>query len=498
MGLYREYLGLLVDEDRAEDAFLVLEQSRARGLLAMLAERELLFGLDLPPSLEREQRRNRTTYDRLQERLSELSPVRDADQVEALLGELRRLRRRQEEIQDEVRTLAPRLADLQYPRPVDVEQARACLDPGTSVLAFSLGDQAQHIFCVQSDQELVVTRVAVRRETLAQEINLLRHLIEAGRDGARVTPELERLGTRLYDTLLRPFEEAIASADRVLLIPEGPLHVLPFAALLRGEHGSAEPTYLARWKPTHHAVSATVYAQIIGRRPTVAGEGLLLVAFGDPLYRPLRGRSGMGAGDRLEPLPWSRREVQAVAALAGEAVRVWLGREASEERAKGLGRGVDIVHFACHGLLNERFPLDSALALSTPEEARPGTDNGLLQAWEVFESVRLDADLVTLSACASGLGKEVAGEGLIGLTRAFQYAGARSVLASLWSVGDLSTAELMERFYRHLLAGQSKDVALQQAQSELIETGRGRAGRSEPDFSHPFHWAGFRLQGDWR
>jgi CHAT domain-containing protein len=107
--------------------------------------------------------------------------------------------------------------------------------------------------------------------------------------------------------------------------------------------------------------------------------------------------------------------------------------------------------------------------------------------------MRIEADLVTLSACQSGLGKEVAGEGLIGLTRAFQYAGARSVLASLWSVADASTAELMHRFYRHLRDGTSKDTALQKAQTELIHSAvEGR------DLSHPFHWAGFQLVGDWK
>ncbi|RPH55744.1 CHAT domain-containing protein, partial [bacterium] len=113
-----------------------------------------------------------------------------------------------------------------------------------------------------------------------------------------------------------------------------------------------------------------------------------------------------------------------------------------------------------------------------------------LQAWEIFERVRLDADLVTLSSCETGLGRDAAGEGLIGLTRAFQYAGARSILASLWSVSDRSTAELMQRFYALLRAGHPKDLALQAAQREMV-----RAGGAS---SHPYHWAAFELIGDWR
>ena len=135
-----------------------------------------------------------------------------------------------------------------------------------------------------------------------------------------------------------------------------------------------------------------------------------------------------------------------------------------------------------------------------PERPSEGQANGLLQAWEIFEQMRIDADLVTLSACETGLGKEMGGEGLIGLTRAFQYAGARSVLASLWSVGDESTAELMTRFYRHLRAGKTKDDALRTAQLELIRmrVAPATAGRTTPTISHPFHWAAFQLIGDWR
>jgi CHAT domain-containing protein len=166
-----------------------------------------------------------------------------------------------------------------------------------------------------------------------------------------------------------------------------------------------------------------------------------------------------------------------------------LGAEATEERAKAIGKDVRYLHFATHGLLDEQSPLSSALALTPPGDAAEGRDNGLLQAWEIFERVRLDADLVVLSACQTGLGKEMGGEGLVGLTRAFQYAGARSVLASLWSVADTSTADLMTKFYSFLRHGRSKDDALRRAQVALIKSA---------EYSDPFYWAPFVLTGDWR
>jgi CHAT domain-containing protein len=225
-----------------------------------------------------------------------------------------------------------------------------------------------------------------------------------------------------------------------------------------------------------------------------------VVAFGDPRY-PASVTAAESPGDpalrslltrnraALSPLPATRGEVEQLAALYGDAAATFVGEQATEERVKQLAPQARILHFATHGLLDERFPLDSALALSIPEAPGGEQENGLLQAWEIFERLRLHADLVTLSACDTALGKEAGGEGLVGLTRAFQYAGARSILASLWSVGDASTGELMERFYRYLRAGQSKDEALRRAQLDLLR---------EPATAHPFHWAAFEVIGDWR
>jgi CHAT domain-containing protein len=190
----------------------------------------------------------------------------------------------------------------------------------------------------------------------------------------------------------------------------------------------------------------------------------------------------------LTALPASRAEVESLRGLYPGAV-THLGRDATEERAKRVGEEASVLHFACHGLADSESPLDSALALTLPAEWRPGRENGLLQAWEVIEQMRLRADLVTLSACRTALGKTASGEGILGLTRAFHYAGARSVVASFWAVADAATADLMRRFYGHLRQGLSKDLALRAAQIELLE---------RPTTSHPAHWAAFQLFGDWQ
>jgi tetratricopeptide (TPR) repeat protein len=193
-------------------------------------------------------------------------------------------------------------------------------------------------------------------------------------------------------------------------------------------------------------------------------------------------------GLSLEPLPASLDEVEGLASLFPQN-RIFVGAEATEEHVKEVALGARLLHFACHGLVDEKSPLDSALALTIPEHQEKGRDNGLLQAWEIVHDLHLDADLVTLSACDTALGQDMGSEGLAGLSRAFQIAGARSVVASMWSVADIATSKLMKRFYGYLRQGKSKDEALRAAQTDLIHS---------PWLAHPCHWAAFQLSGDWR
>ena len=250
------------------------------------------------------------------------------------------------------------------------------------------------------------------------------------------------------------------------------------------------------WKPLHTALSATVYAEL-RKAARSASAAPTLVAFGDPVY-PARAAGSASAarelptlvqrGYALSPLPATRAEVTAVSRAFGTHATIYLGADATESRAKSITR-TTYLHFATHGLLDSRSPLDSALALTLPAEQRDGEENGMLQAWEILEQVRIDADLVTLSACETALGGDVAGEGLVGLTRAFHYAGARTVLGSLWRVADESTSDLMTRFYDGLRVGLTKDEALRRAQLTAI---------AKPATRAPFHWAAFSLSGDWR
>jgi CHAT domain-containing protein/tetratricopeptide (TPR) repeat protein len=469
-------------------AFHVVERSRARSFLALLAERDLRLS-DLPPELAAERRHADAEYDRVQSQLARLSPGRDDAEIERLTGELHDLRTRQEEIIARKRRESPRSAALENPEPLELSGTRAALEPGTALLEYAVGPQRSWLFVVQPGEAghgLSVFPIAAGAKSLRGEVESFRRLLK--RPGTE-RAKLQAGARHLYDLLVHPAEGRISGSRRILISPDGPLHVLPFAALSR------QDGYLVEWKPIHYVISATVYAELARSRPAPRDPATeVLAAFGDPVYPPPAADvaadpevgEAVRRGLALKPLPATRAEVEEIAALYPRA-EVFLGRQATEERAKAIGGEPRLVHFACHGILDERFPLNSALVLSLPERRAEGQENGLLQAWEIFESVRLDADLVTLSACDTALGREMGGEGLVGLTRAFQYAGARSVLASLWSVSDRSTARFMKGFYTYLRGGKPKAEALRAAQIDQI---RRR--------SHPFHWAAFELFGDSR
>ncbi len=529
--IYKDALAMYLDLGDPGEAFHILELFRARSFLEMLAERDVLSG-DLPPDLKEERRRIAAEYDSLQRRISDLVPGRDDKTIEQLSTLREELYRKRDRLVEEIRKTSPELAAVQYPVALDFRKARSALDPGTVMLSYSISEASTEVFVIASAGDLRVETLPVGEKELRDQVQELNRLIPDAVPGdeSGATDSFRFLAGRLYRRLVEPVAGAVAGGERLLIIPDGPLHVLPWGALIRETGENAGETgrgwqYLVEWKPLHTALSATVYAQLKQgrRRHQESGAGqapTLLAAFGDPVYPgdkdsvtdfQVRSAIDRGLFDDWNSLPHTRREVEQIAALYPPAARrTHLGARATEEAAKAVERETRIVHLATHGHLDDRFPLDSALVLTIPEDPGQGRDNGLLQVWEIFERLRLNADLVVLSACASALGEEQGGEGLIGLTRAFQVAGARSVAASLWSVQDRATAELMVRFHRHMNQGRPNDEALRQAQLELIRGpiqvtgGHPKGGQTKQqgttrakDYSAPYYWAAFGIYGDW-
>ena len=471
-GVYHDHAEQLIRLGRVDEAYDVLELSRARSLLALLSERDLLLDDEIPPALEQARRRIDAEYQRTHEDWLRLEPAKDGEKARSLSLRLTNLRQQQATIAAKVRDASPRLADARYPDPMSAADIRASLEPGTLLIAYSVGEEATVLFALgsaASGDALDAVVIPMGQAELGRRLEGWRREIEKGVP----RPAFYTEARALYDLLLRPMDARVRAAKRLLISPSGSLHALPFAALMR------QGQYLAEWKPVAIVPSGTLHARAVqsrkGRPPAC-----MLVGFADP-QRP--------AADRSR-LPESRREVEAVAGVCPKHV-LHVGDAATEERAKRLPKQACYVHFACHAIVSERLPLDSGLVLQAgSRDARSAGDDGLLQAWEIYERVRVDAELVTLSACDSGSGKQLGGEGLMGLARAFQYAGARSVVASLWSVSDRSTVELMRTFYEGLSRGLAKDEALRRAQVTAI--------RNHGVGSRPLRWAGFQLFGDWK
>ncbi len=496
--MYREYVDLLVAEGLVEQAFAAVERSRARGFLELLASRDLTLTDDVAPELEDERRSVRLEVDRVQARLLRAS---DPQQVKDLRLELAELRARRAAVLDEIRATSPRLASLRAPEPIALAEAQASLPTRATALIYSVGeDKAQLLVLTASDLRAVT--LPVSRADLERDIDRFRLLLSSGHGSESQAAALREVGHGLFDRLLRPAATEVEAASRLVFVLDGPLHRLPLAALPLPADAGLEGSYLAEARPMVSSLSMTTFRELQQKRLSEP-SGSRLVAFGDPKLSGAASHAGLRIAESgLGELPFSRSEVLGIRTHFS-AADTYLGEDAAEETAKGVEGRVPYLHFATHGVIDDLSPMDSGLILASP--AAGSKDNGFLQVWEIFEDLRVDADLVTLSACETGLGSELDGEGLIGLTRAFQFAGAKRVLASHWRVSDRSTSQLMKELYEALDEGLDLDVALQQAQLRLI---RGEPERTSwldrllpwrqeaaQDTSHPFHWAAFQIHG---
>jgi CHAT domain-containing protein len=277
--------------------------------------------------------------------------------------------------------------------------------------------------------------------------------------------------------LVAPLTEYLPSASsgqgttpHLAIVPHDVLHYLPFAALTDGQRYLMDD-YVLTTLP-----SASVLPFIQENTGRALADPLVL---GNPVTGDFDATASFATErDGLGSLPFAEKEAEAVAALYG--VEPLLGQDAAEGAVRERGAGAGILHLAAHGHYNPVAPLSSLIALAPDDEY-----DGWLTVGEVYGLDLSSADLVVLSACQTNLGELSEGDELVGLTRAFIFAGTPSVVASLWSVEDEATALLMERFYTHLRDGMGKAEALRQAQLEVRE-----------EHPNPYYWAGFVLSGD--
>jgi CHAT domain-containing protein len=302
--------------------------------------------------------------------------------------------------------------------------------------------------------------------------------------GGRLDPSYRAL----YDVLVQPIRHWLPRGDGSLLtiVPHGPLLRLSFAAL-QNERGK----YLLEGYRLHYTPALPVLEFTARKKRPARDERLLLVASPSP--------SSAITGERLPPLPGAKREADAIARVSkGAGLRLLAGTEAREARIRENAGTWTTIHFAVHGVVSDDRPLTSYLALAGG--SRDAADDGRLTAGEIY-GLGLQADLVVLSACRTAGGR-VTGDGIVGLTRAFMYAGATSVVASVWDLIDETTPQLFETFYAARGRGDPASAALRAAQLHLLRALRAGsvavptpAGRfAVPE--HPSIWGGLQLWGE--
>ncbi|HXM46246.1 MAG TPA: CHAT domain-containing tetratricopeptide repeat protein [Pyrinomonadaceae bacterium] len=533
----------------AAESFRITEAGRARSLLDLLGETNGQISEGVPADLLK---RKQDNLDRQQEIAAQLTGVSlGAEQKEKpsqLDADLDKLQIEYDDIENQIRTASPRYAALTGAQPQslsDVQQR--VLDDGTVLLEYSLGSDSCYLFAV-TGSSVSVFKLSPRSnlEKLATDFRaqLIPPKLQRRIVGIDVVADQQRgLGlaqgpsenltafvaaaNALYKAAVEPATSVIGD-KRLLVIADGALNYVPFEALVKTPDGAdySSLSYLIKTNEIVYAPSGSVVAAIRQQRgssPTVregsrAGKNILLIA--DPIFNSndprLKGNSaaqasgearglGLGlesaindvtdssapaVGLQLARLTGTRTEAEEIAKTArtgGGQADLWMDLNASEDNVHNRDmNNYRVIHIATHGLLDAQRPQFTGVVLSLVGNK---SNDGFLRTDEIF-NLRMNPALVMLSACETGLGKEKRGEGVIGLTRAFMYAGAPTVGVTLWSVADKSTADLMTDFYKRFLgSGSSAPGAMRNAQLSMI---------SARKYSAPFYWAPFVLVGEWK
>jgi CHAT domain-containing protein/tetratricopeptide (TPR) repeat protein len=513
------------------------ERARARALLESLGETqtELRKRVD-QKLLDREQELQQKLSAKAEEQLRSLIGTNQNQDASALDKDIAALTSALQDLRTEIRIKNPKLASLIQPQPLTVKDIQQqVLDSDTLLLEYKLGDKGSYLWLVSSDSiasfeipsRAEIETTAKRFYELLTEPNQIYRATEKDRDLRVIklsanNKETEDAAAALSQMLLGQVAEKLGK-KRLIIVADGVLQYVPFAALVEPKldaQGKSQPLLV-----NHEIVSIPSASTIPAIRKELAARkaaAKTVAMLADPVFDQNDGRvkaaqgqkanmqsaspeardlivkaqgaakeSGIDGGEVTIPrLPGTRQEAEQILALVPSEQKL-KALDFAASRMTAMSSDLSnyrIIHFATHGLVNSSNPDLSGILLSMVDE-QGKTQNGFLQAHEVY-TLNLPADLVVLSACQTALGKEIKGEGLVGLTRGFMYAGAASVVASLWKVNDEATADLMAKFYNLMLKdGLKPAAALRAAQLAVSREGK---------WDSPYYWAAFILQGEWR
>lgn len=433
--VYQHLVAALIADGQNAAAFEFVERAKSRALVDMLAAKQD-FAI------------HTVDAQKVRMLIAQVNSTEAASRVQGGDPTIAGQRSLAVQLKRDLQTQAPELAALMTVTYSSARDIQARLPADEALIEYYYDDKKVYAFVVTRERLQVVW---LESGNLVQDVKAFREALESPHDNRYL-----ELSQKLYRQLFQPVAGPLGDKRHVLIVAHGALHYLPFNALHDGREFLID-RYRLRLLP-----SASVMPYLRPVHPTTRA----LLAFGNP-----------DLGDPRLDLKYAQAEAQAVTKVLPGS-RALTRREASETAFKRQGTGYAYLHFASHGDFNADSPLNSSLLL-----AKDSANDGTLTVGELY-SMRLNADLVTLSACETGLGKIANGDDVVGLTRGFLYAGSRSIVASLWKVDDEATAYLMTRFYG-ALKGTSKREALRLAQ---IETRK--------KYPHPYYWAAFQLTGE--
>jgi CHAT domain-containing protein/tetratricopeptide (TPR) repeat protein len=544
---YELYVDLLMNmhkrhplEDFASTALHTSERSRARSLLEMLGEAKV----DLRPGadsalIERADFLERSLDAKAQFQMRVLSANHSKSDSEEIDKDIRELVTQYEEVQTQIREQSTLYVTLTQPKILRLQEIQSELgDSKTLLLEYALGEERSYLWAVTSDS--FTSHELPGRSTLENAAREVYGLLTARQPKTgetqsqyedRVAASDQLYWSRAFELsqmLLGPVVSQLGKR-RLIVVAEGALQYIPFETLpIDSSDRQAKASALANQSlpeqmttvVTEHEVvylqSASMLAALRRekRLPEPLQKGIVVLA--DPVFakddprvplearregnqsipeiaelqRSLRDIGGQDGELAFSRLPSTLQEARMIVKAAPlGSTEVVTGFQANKTAAMSLSFGQHkILHFATHGIINNEHPQLSGIVLSLVDQLG-NTESGFLRLPDIYK-LNLDSDLVVLSACRSGLGKQINGEGFVGLTRGFMYAGARTVIASLWKVDDEATAELMSHFYDDMLREHLRPAAALQKAKQTMQ--------AHPRWHHPYYWAGFVLQGEYR
>ncbi|MCK5145566.1 CHAT domain-containing protein [bacterium] len=462
MDIYEELVSHLSNNGYKAEALAFVERSKSRNLIDMLANTDIDIGSGNEPGvikLREAEDDVKVAQSRLSEWTGRASALTADQQAEKSHWEHQLSLRRERvlEARTALEASSPELASLISVSPLMPEEMQGVLPDSTLMLVYHVGPEITRIWAVSRD-DIIYASSACTDTELSKTIASFREQIDL-----RLSSDSE--ATVLWQWLAAPVENILKNAAHVIVVPHGILHYCPFSALMDGSG--------RRWierQSISLVPSATVLRFCLDKGAAVASwcDSASVLAFSNPLTEH-------------DDLPFADKEVAALQRSFAKTDSV-SGSAVTETAVRELVGDYSIIHFACHGEYTADSPLFSALFL-TPDEV----DDGRLEAHEIFD-LHMQCQLATLSACETGLSEVTRGDEIIGLARAFIYAGAPALVCSLWKVDDLATAVLMKRFYRALALGVSRAEALRRAQLAVMKN----IGKD------PALWAAFSITGDFR